>query len=683
MKAKSAKTLSAAVAAAVFGVLGATGGANAQQTLPNTILIPVTFYDFHSDRSNPEFEQPHQGGLRQGMVGNTLDGDNKPVLGSSPMRNYGIAHWFRDWNAYTAGPYSKGKNVAPGYEPAPGIRQTHSNEFNSAVTNLGDVNVGHDTSFKNIVIKDELTFTLVPNRTDGMYQFDRRGDNNGFFYLDNRGFGNEWVAQGSANHNFSFTMEMAFDFQFKPDMTFTFTGDDDVWVFIDKNLVLDIGGIHNELSDNFSLNAVLPNAKTGEKHTLRVFYAERHSTASNILIQTNIVAPPSGVGISTQGNDGKGGMVGNTIEKPADTSVTLWSVVTDEAGAVMMPKTPDNPDGYDCNNVTWTINGASVGKGCSIVVSDSIAKTINITVTYTHPGEQPVSKSTGLNVKALPPASIHIQRDSTAKASNSKVLSDDIYFKADEENVRVYAVLRDKYGNFAGYATAKSKGNDNDWWSESGVAQWGSTDKNVATVAPAASASPIVHKEFMGEGTEGDLWVSYRVCWIPAGGTQRCETLTDTVGVGSKSVGQVAIGPNPFKPGTSKVSDTYKDQPKTISFYENVTKVKGDNGVLIAVDAPKPLQPGPGGVVDGVNKTQYGKVMIYDAVGNVVMSEYLYSTQSKPGDTKGAARSYGYVWDGKNMKGRYVGPGTYLVRVSGKDADNNAFNVQRKVGVRK
>jgi len=54
---------SAALAAAVVGMALPTGLAFAQTSLPNTISVPVTFYDFHSDRSNPEFEQPHKGDI--------------------------------------------------------------------------------------------------------------------------------------------------------------------------------------------------------------------------------------------------------------------------------------------------------------------------------------------------------------------------------------------------------------------------------------------------------------------------------------------------------------------------------------------------------------------------------------------------------------------------------------------
>ena len=77
------------------------------QQFPDTLWIKVTFYDFHADGSNPEFEPDHNGGLTIGMVADTLTADRKPVLGANPFFNYYIDKWFR--------PYTPGDNTIPDY----------------------------------------------------------------------------------------------------------------------------------------------------------------------------------------------------------------------------------------------------------------------------------------------------------------------------------------------------------------------------------------------------------------------------------------------------------------------------------------------------------------------------------------------------------------------------------------
>lgn len=82
------------------------------------------------------------------------------------------------------------------------------------------------------------------------------------------------------------------------DMHFKFTGDDDVWVFMDGELVLDLGGIHGmESGDiNFATGVVTVNGvqtstlsgvAAGE-HTLTVYYLERGASLSNCALYFNL-----------------------------------------------------------------------------------------------------------------------------------------------------------------------------------------------------------------------------------------------------------------------------------------------------------------------------------------------------------------------------------------------------------
>ena len=96
------------------------------------------------------------------------------------------------------------------------------------------------------------------------------------------------------------------------DMEFNFSGDDDVWIFVDDELVLDLGGDHNRLDGtiNFSTNTTSitnhPAATSGYdsttkttggldlsagSHTLKVYYLERGASASNLAMSFTL--PPA------------------------------------------------------------------------------------------------------------------------------------------------------------------------------------------------------------------------------------------------------------------------------------------------------------------------------------------------------------------------------------------------------
>ena len=135
-------------------------------------------------------------------------------------------------------------------------------------------------------------------------------------------FGND-----TKDNKYSFGMNLGADFYMpkdgkvnNQDMVFDFTGDDDVWVFIDGVLVLDLGGIHQALGGkiNFATGKItydktqrygnLPattiteafanagekwNSKPYETHHLSFFYLERGDGGSNCKISFNLPVKPS------------------------------------------------------------------------------------------------------------------------------------------------------------------------------------------------------------------------------------------------------------------------------------------------------------------------------------------------------------------------------------------------------
>ena len=105
--------------------------------------------------------------------------------------------------------------------------------------------------------------------------------NGNFFPIDGQLFGNE-----GNSHNYHFTYEIHTNFTYTGGESFTFTGDDDLWVYINNNLVIDLGGVHGALSQTINLDTL--SLVAGQTYDFDLFFAERHTSASNFKMETSI-----------------------------------------------------------------------------------------------------------------------------------------------------------------------------------------------------------------------------------------------------------------------------------------------------------------------------------------------------------------------------------------------------------
>ena len=100
----------------------------------------------------------------------------------------------------------------------------------------------------------------------------------------------------ATNYNLTLEGHAQFIYYDDADLYFNFTGDDDVYLYINGTRVLDMGGAHAISKCGISLNDVrdLCGLKDGEVYDFDFYYMERHGTAANFGIETNIkIVDPS------------------------------------------------------------------------------------------------------------------------------------------------------------------------------------------------------------------------------------------------------------------------------------------------------------------------------------------------------------------------------------------------------
>lgn len=162
-----------------------------------------------------------------------------------------------------------------------------------------------DAYDKIILKKDGTSYKFDAGNNDVLYDIankaiyeDAGTTSEAFYPLENLGYEQPGLLKNTSeidgkyrNGNFTLRGEAQFIYNEADDLYFTFKGDDDVYMFINGVLALDLGGGHGSNTKTVKLNdldAATYNLVDGQPATFTFFYMERCSDASTFAIETNL-----------------------------------------------------------------------------------------------------------------------------------------------------------------------------------------------------------------------------------------------------------------------------------------------------------------------------------------------------------------------------------------------------------
>eukprot|EP00834_Sanchytrium_tribonematis_P004142 NODE_188_length_13518_cov_0.721142.p2 type:complete len:541 gc:universal NODE_188_length_13518_cov_0.721142:1082-2704(+) len=231
---------------------------------PDCITFKAVIRDFPQHAF--DFESPIEasGYPQKGLLNGTIDNLGRPVFSPYRLRSK-VSYGTEDFTSAAA------------------LVNYGSFLFDQYYMDVPKVNIPYE-------IQINLT-----KRGNGYYTYDSNentfieavGSTNGFFPLDGAGFAEEFY--GNQGHNYWYTTHVSYPFFYRGGETFQFSGDDDLYIFVNKKLVTtcDLGGIHQKTSCDVNFDSL--NLVKNVAYQLDVYHADRHTIESNFKVTTSVL----------------------------------------------------------------------------------------------------------------------------------------------------------------------------------------------------------------------------------------------------------------------------------------------------------------------------------------------------------------------------------------------------------